>query len=66
MCGNKGDEEKMNAFAELVAKNKDRIREVANANTTRNSDGVPVLAKNDSWRHEAEWEEVYRDLVNKR
>ena len=35
--------------------------EKAEANTVRNKDGKVVLTKDDPWREEDEWDEIYSD-----
>jgi hypothetical protein len=45
----------MLTFAEFVNQNKDKIRIAAKGNTT--------ISKNDPWRNETEWDEMYKDLT---
>lgn len=47
-------------FSKFLQKNRSKIRQIAEANTTKNKDGVTVLAKDDPWRTENEWDEIYK------
>ena len=50
----------MDTLSLFIQQNKGKIREVSERNITRNKDSVIVLPKNDEWRHEKEWEELYK------
>ena len=52
-------------FAEFMDKNKDLINKIAQSNTTQNDAGVTVVPKNDPWRDEQEWDELYKELKDK-
>lgn len=52
-------------FAEFVNKNKDLINRIARSNTTQNDAGVTVIPKDDPWRDEHEWDEMYKELKEK-
>lgn len=55
----KGDSNMTN-FNDFIKMNKDKIKKLAEANTIRNKEGVPVITKDDPWREETEWEDEYR------
>jgi hypothetical protein len=42
----------MDSFNDFLEKNKDKIRKIAESNTKRNQNGVPVITKDDPWRKE--------------
>jgi len=44
---------------------KEKIQKIAEANTKRNLDGLPVTSKDDPWRKETEWDELYKELTKK-
>ncbi|HBW35633.1 hypothetical protein [Desulfosporosinus sp. BICA1-9] len=52
-------------FADFVNKNKDIIYKIAKANTVVNEAGLTVIPKDDPWRDEKEWDEMYEDLKKK-
>ncbi|MDR3601493.1 MAG: hypothetical protein P4L49_13610 [Desulfosporosinus sp.] len=52
-------------FAEFVNKNKDLINKIARSNTIQNDAGVTVIPKDDPWRDEHEWDEMYKELKKK-
>lgn len=47
-------------FEKFVKTNRDKIKRIAEANTLKNKEGVTVLAKDDPWRTENEWDELYK------
>lgn len=53
--------EEQTSFKDFVAKNKDIIHAIAESNTVKNGDGKTVIAKNDPWRKEDEWDKFRRD-----
>lgn len=53
-------------FQEFIAKNREFVYAIANENVTRGKDGRVVLAKDDPWRNEHEWDEMYQRLKNKK
>ena len=57
----KGDDD-MLTFTEFLEQNREKIKKVVESNTTKNSQGKPVIPKNDSWRDEIEWDELYKCL----
>lgn len=59
-------EEQKYTFEEFIAKNRQLIRTAANANTVKGKEGKTVIAKNDPWRNEHEWDEMHRALKNKK
>jgi hypothetical protein len=64
MEGDKGEKDMAN-FTDFLDKNKEKIRKVAESNTVRNEDGLPVITKQDPWRKESHWDEVYKSLKDK-
>ena len=52
-------------FADFVNKNKTIIYKIAKANTVVNESGLAVIPKDDPWRDEKEWDEMYEDLKKK-
>lgn len=56
----KGDSN-MLAFADFMKANKEKIYALAEANTPKNDNNTPVITKDDPWRNEKEWDEVYGD-----
>ena len=40
----------------------DKAYKMAANNTTYNSDGKAVIEKNDEWRDETEWDDVYKEI----
>jgi len=55
-------EEDMSKFTDFIQQNKDRIRKATNSNSQRNLNGIPVISKDDKWREETEWNEMYKDI----
>lgn len=45
------------ALAELIRNNKDKIKSITPVN--------PAIEKNDEWRNEDEWDELYKELTDK-
>ncbi|CAK7084329.1 hypothetical protein [Tissierella sp.] len=52
----------MDALSLFIQKNKGKIREVSDRNITRNKDSIIVLPKDDEWRYEKEWDELYKNI----
>jgi hypothetical protein len=48
--------------AESPQKYDDKAYELAKANTKYNAEGKAVLASDDEWRDETEWDDVYKQL----
>ncbi|MHB8122575.1 MAG: hypothetical protein ACYDG4_10520 [Desulfuromonadaceae bacterium] len=59
-------EEQKCTFEEFITKNRKLVRTVAVANTAKDREGNTVIAKNDPWRNEHEWDEMHRKLKNKK
>jgi len=55
----------MTTYTEIIKKNKEKIQKIAEENTKRNQDGLPVISKDDPWRKETEWDELYKELTKK-
>jgi hypothetical protein len=53
---------KMSVLAEFIQQNKQKIRRVSDSNSSKKSDGIPVIKKDDPWRDETEWDDHYREL----
>ncbi len=45
------------ALAELIRNNKDKIKSITPVN--------PTIKKDDEWRNEDEWDELYKELTDK-
>lgn len=52
-------------FADFISKNKEIIYKIAQSNTVVNESGLTVIPKDDPWREEKEWDEMYEDLKKK-
>jgi hypothetical protein len=61
MCSKKRGN-KMDNFSEFLEKNKAKIRKVADSITKKNENGIPVISKDDPWRKEHEWDDLYKEL----
>jgi len=48
------------SFVKFIKKNKEKAYRLAEQNTVRNSKGEIVIAKNDPWYKEDEWDEIYK------
>lgn len=55
----------MSALAQYLDKNKEQAYKFASQNTPCNASGRPVITKNDEWREETEWEELFLELSRK-
>lgn len=53
-------------FAEFVSKNRDLINRIAKSNTIKNNDGLTVIEKDDPSRDEHEWDDLYKELQEKK
>jgi selenophosphate synthetase-related protein len=65
MC-KKTNDENMKSFKEFLATNKEKIRHITEANSIKNEDGLIVIAKDDPWRKETEWDSMYEKLFPNR
>lgn len=45
--------------------NKEATYDFATKNTPCDANGRPVIAKDDEWRDETEWDELFADLQNR-
>ncbi|MCM1416856.1 MAG: hypothetical protein NC430_13155 [bacterium] len=52
----------MSVLDQYLEKNKELAYKFASENTPRNASGRPVMKKNDEWRDESEWEELFLEL----
>ncbi|CCF14196.1 hypothetical protein [Brevibacillus laterosporus] len=59
------ERDRMAGFAAYVQKNKDKIRRATEMNTTRTKDGLVLISKNDTWRKETEWDDLYKEITKK-
>ncbi|MFZ3103046.1 MAG: hypothetical protein WA131_09250 [Desulfitobacteriaceae bacterium] len=50
------------SFSDFVNQHRDKIQELSDANWPKNSDGEYVITKDDPWRQEHEWDELYKEL----
>ena len=50
------------SFADFIRTNKDVIKKVVSSNTVKNKDGLTVIAKNDPWRNEKEWDQFNKEI----
>lgn len=55
----------MSALAQYLEENKELAYKFASENTPCNASGRPVIKKDDEWRDESEWEELFLELSNK-
>lgn len=60
MCKERNESEM--ELKEFIAKNRNVIREVCSDGLKKDAQGRVVLPKDDEWRTETEWEELYREL----
>lgn len=49
----------MNKLSEFIRENKDLCYTVAERNTKKNEYNKPIIAKNDEWIKEKEWDELF-------
>lgn len=54
----------MKSLKEFINQNKEKIRQVAEENTIRNSNGQVCISKNDPWFYEDEWDEHSKRMEN--
>jgi hypothetical protein len=50
------------SFADFIRTNNDVIKKVVSSNTVKNKDGLTVIAKNDPWRNEKEWDQFNKEI----
>lgn len=55
----------MSTLAEYLEKNKEVAYKFASENTPCNASGRPVITKDDEWRYETEWDELFLELSKK-
>ena len=53
------------SFTDFVCDNREAIHKVVDANTPQNTDGVAIIKKDDPWRKETEWDDLYKKLKDK-
>ena len=53
------------SFADFVNQNKNTIHKVTGSNSIKNHDGDTVISKDDPWRNESEWDQIYWELKDK-
>lgn len=46
--------------------NKDKIKNALKKNSVKNSCGREIIAKDDEWKNEIEWDEIFKELDNKK
>ena len=49
----------MSRLADFIKQNKEAVYALAEQNTKRNEEGKVVLAKDDPWRDETEWDDLF-------
>ena len=47
-------------YTKWLNKNKEKIYEIARNNTVYNAEGHAVIEKDDPWRNEDEWDDLYK------
>ena len=52
----------MSVLAKYLEKNKALAYKLASDNTPCNASGHPVITKDDEWRDESEWDELFIEL----
>ena len=52
-------------LSQFIENNKELAYSLAAKNTPCNANGHPVIAKDDEWRDETEWDKLFEDLQNK-
>ena len=55
----------MSALAQYLERNKELAYKFASENTPCNASGHPVITKDDEWRKETEWDELFAELSKK-
>lgn len=55
----------MSALAQYLEENKELAYKFASKNTPCNASGHPVIPKDDEWRDETEWDELFLELSRK-
>ncbi len=65
MCDRKKEKD-MIKFKDFLRDNKEKIYKIAEKNTAKNKDGIPVIAKDDPWHDEDEWDTHFKELTTVR
>lgn len=52
------------SFSDFVSQHREQIHTIADKNCKKNSNGDYVIEKDDPWREEHEWDELYKELKN--
>lgn len=55
----------MSTLTQYLEKNKKIAYDVASRNTPCNASGHPVITKDDEWREETGWDELFLELSKK-
>lgn len=50
------------SFEDFMSKNRELIRQITEVNTLKNDKEITVVSKDDPWRDESEWDDLYREL----
>lgn len=50
-----------NLFSDFVSQHREQIHKLSDANWDKNSDGKYVIAKDDPWKQEKEWDELNKE-----
>lgn len=54
----------INKYTKWLNENKEKIYEIARKNTVYNAEGHAVIEKDDEWRNEGEWDDLYAGLID--
>lgn len=54
------------SFSDFISQHREQIQTIADKNWKKNSDGDYVIEKDDPWRQEYEWDELYKELKHKK
>ena len=52
-------------LSQYLKENREKVYSFAAENTSYNAGGSPVVRKDDEWRDETEWDELYESLAVK-
>lgn len=54
------------SFSDFVKEHKEQIQKLADFNWEKNSDGQYIIPKDDPWRQEHHWDELHKELKDKK
>lgn len=58
-----GDDDDMSKLAEFIKENKESVYLFATKNTPKNKDGNAIITKDDEWRLEGEWDQIFNETM---